>query len=180
MKSKEINNKEIKSEKVKIKRIVLYILLIVVLLSIFMFSGETGTKSNNTSDKFTSSIIDKVSSVTNKDISENKKKDLIINMRFMIRKTAHFTIYFVLGIIIYLLLKTYNIKNIVLISIIICFIFGGLDEIHQIFIPGRSASFYDTLIDTLGSSVSILLLNIYNVIKNKNKNNSSKIVNVSK
>ena len=59
----------------------------------------------------------------------------------------------------------------ILISIIICFIFGGLDEIHQIFIPGRTARFYDCIIDTLGSSTSILILYGSSKIRLRYKNN---------
>lgn len=155
----------------KVKRIVLYTLLVLVLTTIFIFSGEPGKKSESTSDAFTSTIIDKVSSITNKDIKETKKKDIIESTRFIVRKTAHFSIYFILGIIIYLLLSTYNINKVVLISIIICFIFGSLDEIHQIFIPGRTARFYDCIIDTLGSSTGILILYGSSKIRLRYKNN---------
>ena len=133
--------------------------------------NQIGKKSESTSDAFTSTIIDKVSSITNKDIKETKKKDIIESTRFIVRKTAHFSIYFILGIIIYLLLCTYSINKVVLISIIICFIFGGLDEIHQIFIPGRTARFYDCIIDTLGSSTSILILYGSSKIRLRYKNN---------
>ena len=63
----------------KVKRIVLYTLLVLVLTTIFIFSGEPGKKSESTSDAFTSIIIDKVSSITNKDIKETKKKDKFKN-----------------------------------------------------------------------------------------------------
>lgn len=156
---------QIEDKKLKIKRMILYVFLAIVLLIIFLFSGEPGKKSQNTSDKFTSSIIN----ITNKDISASKKNEIIKNSRFIIRKAAHFTIYFVLGTIVFLLINTYNINNKVLISIILCFIFGCLDELHQVFIPGRTARIYDCVIDTIGSSVSILLLNTYYIIKLKNK-----------
>ena len=97
----------------KVKRIVLYTLLVLVLTTIFIFSGEPGKKSESTSDAFTSTIIDKVSSITNKDIKETKKKDIIDSTRFIVRKTAHFSIYFILGIIIYLLFAIFTIGCIV-------------------------------------------------------------------
>lgn len=151
----------------KTKRIILYTLLIIVLLTIFVFSGEPGKKSQSTSDKFTSSIIDKVTDITNKDITENKKKDIIVNTRFIVRKIAHFSIYFILGIIVYLIISTYNIKNKVLISIIICCMFGCLDEFHQVFIPGRTARVYDCIIDTIGGMCGIYLLVILKKIRQK-------------
>lgn len=156
-----------KNNKLKTKRVIIYIILIIEIFTTFIFSNEPGRKSENTSDAFTSSIIDKVTSITNKDISETKKKDLIINTRFIIRKSAHFTIYFILGITIYLLLETYNIKRIVILSIMICFIFSCLDEIHQIFIPERTARFYDCIIDTFGGTCGIYLLVIIEKLRKR-------------
>ena len=162
-----MKTKKLKEENVKVKRAILYILLLLILSTIFIFSGENGQKSNNTSDAFTGSIIDKVSNITNKEISDNKKKDIIINTRFIVRKAAHFSIYFILGIIVYLILSTYNINKVLIISIIICFILGCLDEFHQVFIAGRTARFYDCIIDTLGSSTGIIILDICNRIRKK-------------
>ena len=45
----------------------------------------------------------------------------------------------ILGILVTITLKEYNInKNIILISILICMLYAISDEIHQIFISGRS------------------------------------------
>ena len=44
------------------------------------------------------------------------------------------------------------IKHPLVISIIFSFLYACTDEIHQIFVPGRSAQFRDVLIDTLGAS----------------------------
>lgn len=156
-----------KNNKLKTKKIILYIILIIELLTIFIFSNQPGKKSENTSDSFASSIIDKVTNITNKDITETKKKNVIIKTRFIVRKAAHFTIYFVLGITIYLLLETYNIKRIIILSIIICLIFGSIDEVHQIFIPGRTARIYDCIIDTIGGTCGIYLLFIIEKIRQK-------------
>ena len=156
-----------KNNKWKTKRIILFIILIIEILTIFIFSNEPGKKSESTSDSFASSVIDKVTSITNKDITETKKKDLIVNTRFIVRKSAHFTIYFILGITIYLLLETYNIKGIIILSIIICLIFGSIDEVHQIFIPGRTARIYDCIIDTIGGTCGIYLLVAIEKIRKK-------------
>lgn len=169
-----MKTKKLKEKNVKVKRVILYLLLILILLIVFIFSGENGQKSNNTSDAFTGNIIDKVSNITNKEISDNKKKDIIINTRFIVRKAAHFSIYFILGIIIYLILSTYNINKILIISIMICFTLGCLDEFHQVFIPGRTARFYDCIIDTLGSSTGIIILDIYIKIRRNKQINVSK------
>ena len=37
--------------------------------------------------------------------------------------------------------------------VIISFLYGVGDEIHQIFVPGRTASFFDALFDLIGASL---------------------------
>ena len=41
----------------------------------------------------------------------------------------------------------------------ICFLYACTDELHQLFIAGRSAEIKDVLIDSFGSLTSILLCN---------------------
>ena len=151
----------------KIKRIGLFVLFIILILIIFVFSNQNGVKSEATSDKFTSKVVDVVGSVSKKEI-KNKDK-IIINARFMVRKLAHFTLYFMLGIIAYLLLNTFIDKKVILISIILCLMFAIADEIHQLFLDGRTAKVYDVLIDTVGSSSAIYLTYFIRKIINKKK-----------
>jgi VanZ family protein len=42
--------------------------------------------------------------------------------------------------------------------ILLCFLYASSDEIHQLFVPGRSGSFIDILLDTFGSSCAIVFL----------------------
>lgn len=147
------------------KKIILITILAVLSIIIFMFSNQAGSSSINTSDKFASKVIDKVYEVTNKEITPKEKKKLIIKTRFTVRKIAHFTLYFTLGLIVYLLLLSHNVKHSVILSIIICFLFGCADEIHQYFVPGRTARIYDCIVDTLGSMTSIYLVYFSRKIK---------------
>lgn len=39
--------------------------------------------------------------------------------------------------------------------------FGGLDEIHQVYLPGRSADIDDWLADVAGASLAAFVLNLY-------------------
>ena len=124
------------------------------MLIIFMFSNENSVTSQNKSDRVTSTIIETV----NKDVNKDKEKEIIENTRFVVRKIAHFTLYFVLGGLIYLTLKSYNVnKKIILISILCDFLYAVSDEIHQVFTIGRTGRIYDVVIDTISSTFSIML-----------------------
>ena len=115
---------------------------------------------------------------------------------FLVRKTAHFTEYAILGSLFFLNLRnrlksnntlTENsklqttktlakknpntqltktiakkaplgpIKYTLAMSILFSFLYACTDELHQIFVPGRSAQFRDVLIDTLGASFGIAI-----------------------
>ena len=44
-----------------------------------------------------------------------------------------------------------------IISIVCVFIYAGFDEFHQLFIPGRSGSFSDVLIDLRGGIIGLFI-----------------------
>jgi len=75
----------------------------------------------------------------------------------LIRKSAHFTIYGVLSIlVIRAVRRTYQFeKSGLWIALSICFLYACSDEFHQLFVRGRSGQFTDVLIDTFGALVGI-------------------------
>lgn len=79
--------------------------------------------------------------------------------------TYHFTIFFLFSFFIQSSFKDTSKKNIT-ITIIITTIYAILDEIHQIFVPGRYPGIEDVLTDTSGIFTGILIA-IY--IKTKSK-----------
>lgn len=139
------------------------ILVIIWMLVIFNFSSQNGTKSTKTSDVVTSMVVNVTTSVTNKDIPREEVKKKVENSTFLVRKTAHFTEYLILGILVLQLLSDYTKinKKMLLVSLIICYLYAVSDEVHQIFIPGRTAKVLDTFIDGAGSLVGIVIYSIY-------------------
>ena len=47
-------------------------------------------------------------------------------------------------------MKEYNIKDTIIVSLLICIIYALTDEIHQLFIVNRSCELRDVLIDMIG------------------------------
>ena len=95
---------------------------------------------------------------------------------FLVRKTAHFTEYAILGALFYLNFKQLTKLNRhpkkILLPIIFSFLYACTDEIHQIFVPGRSAQFRDILIDTLGATFGCLLIHALLTLFTKLKSSS--------
>ena len=60
-------------------------------------------------------------------------------------------------------------KKSILTVIFLVFLYACSDEIHQLFIPGRSGEILDVLIDTLGGITSIVLYTKIRREKNEQK-----------
>ena len=73
----------------------------------------------------------------------------------IIRKLAHFTEYFVLGILVYNMMCKYH--KLAYIGMVVCIIYAVIDEIHQIFVPGRSCQITDILIDIVAAIMAIII-----------------------
>lgn len=152
-----------------IKKVIKIILVILWMVVIFNFSAQNSTESLDTSNKV---IVDTAEVIKNRPLSTEEKITLIDKYKVIVRKFAHFFLYFILAIIVYFCLRDYyplNIK-IVIFTVLICAIYACSDEVHQLFISGRTARFFDIFIDSCGALLSTLLLfTIDNLIKNKIK-----------
>lgn len=78
-------------------------------------------------------------------------------LSIIVRKFAHFSIYFLLGISSVSLLKEYFVfwKNILIYALFFCLFYAVTDEVHQLFVVGRSGKILDVFIDFCGSSCAI-------------------------
>ncbi len=150
------------------KRGILFVLLIAWMIVIFMFSNETGDTSQKTSNAVIIKAVDTTAAVLKQDIKPDKKEKIVANTSFIVRKAAHFTEYFILNLIVYLLLKTYNLKYSLIYSILFCACFATSDEIHQLFVAERSGKLLDVLIDTSGAIFCSIGIYLVKKIKCKN------------
>ncbi len=137
------------------RRKIFVTILIIWMIVIFGFSNQSVTNSLSLSDKVASKVIDVVLKVGEKEITSQEKAKLVKNMRLLVRKTAHFTEYFILGILVFKIFEIYGVKRTLIYSILFCFFYACSDEIHQLFSDGRSAKVLDVLIDTSGGILSI-------------------------
>ena len=137
-------------------RYIKLLLVIIWMIIIFMFSNQKAVES----DKLSNGLILKTVRIIEK-INHKKYSDEEILNKFVkpVRKLAHFTIYLILGILVYIFIDDLNLKNIILISLMICLIYSISDEIHQLFIEGRTGKITDVLIDTCGSFIGIVIVN---------------------
>lgn len=151
-------------------RILTFMLTITVCITIFKFSSEDSGKSTGTSDFVIDCIIN--NNPFTKDLDNVQKEEIKENIKMPIRKLAHFSIYTLLGITVMIHICTYEIDKYKKIgcSLIIGMLYAISDEIHQLFVPGRSGQVRDVIIDTFGVIFGIcIILLIQNLVKKGTK-----------
>ena len=146
------------------------ILLVLWMVIIFLFSQDSAASSSEKSDTIANTIVNLISDITHSDNIEYYIDTVIV----IIRKTAHFTEYLVLGVLLINVLKDYRdiTFGVLLFATIFCMMYAISDEVHQIFVAERSCRVLDVLIDTLGSITGI---GLYYLIRHKKLNNDSLI-----
>ncbi len=145
--------------------------LLVWMILIFMFSAQSGELSSSVSEGFAAKLF-WVLYPKFRDMSLLEKTSFLETVMLPIRKLAHFTLYFVLGLfssLFFVTLKKYTIYIKSSISFLFCVLYAASDEIHQYFVPNRACSFRDILIDSAGALLSVALFTVVVCSKSKFK-----------
>ena len=139
------------------KKTIFAVLLVLWMGFIFSMSCENAEESSNTSGQTIKVVLSTVPEFEKQ--PEEVKKNIIEELQFITRKSAHFIGYMILGILASGLILYYgNINKKYLLAFLICVIYAISDEIHQLFVPGRSGQVRDVLIDSAGSLLGIILV----------------------
>lgn len=140
-----------KKEQIKIIKAILIVIWMIV---IFNFSNQGGTKSSGTSSRVTRVIVNVITKE-----KEEPNKQTMERIEKVVRKGAHYTIYTIGGFLImnytYSMEKTKKQK--ILGSLLFGAFYAGTDELHQYFVPGRSARLFDVGLDTIGVLTGIYI-----------------------
>ena len=144
----------------KRKNIRLYLLraflLLLILLDaalIFSFSAQDGDTSNEHSDKVESAVADTILPDYDPEKPTEERTWFDENLTVLIRKSAHVLVFGTLGALILLLLLTWHTDPLsaYLTALLLTLLYAITDEIHQLFIAGRSGHVTDVLIDMCGA-----------------------------
>ena len=119
---------------------------------IFYLSAQVATQS----DELSQGIAERLFSVIDKVFPG---LDISLQANFLVRKSAHFLSYLVLSMLVMNALGRSGAQGSrkVLIAIGICVLYAISDEVHQLFVPGRSGQIKDVLLDSGGALTGIIL-----------------------
>jgi len=147
------------------KKTISYVLLIFWMIVIFMLSHQTSDVSGGASGSIIYDTLSFICSIFDFNIANLTGFIEIIHEP--IREVMHALEYLILAILAMNALHQSGVdKNILLYSILFCFIYSIFDEVHQIFIPGRTFQILDLFMDFIGYMLGGFIANIF-IKKNK-------------
>lgn len=145
-----------------------------ILFWIFVMSAQNADESSKTSKNVGQIVAPVINRDFNK-MTEEQKEEYVLEIDHEVRKTAHVTEFFALGALLFLDFYLFKIRKpfCALFAFLSGVVFASLDEIHQIFIPGRAGMVTDVLIDAAGIAggvaAALLLVLIIERIKRRKK-----------
>ena len=150
-------------KKQTILRIISIIFVLAWMVTVFMLSHQIAEDSSKTSSNFITVII----KLFNKDIEQEQLETIMLKVETIVRKLAHFVLYTLGGMLITIMFI--NFKEYITKTKITSFLLGATyaitDEIHQLFIPGRSGEIRDVLIDSTGILLGVFIIYLLMRIK---------------
>lgn len=131
----------------------------------FIFSNSL--KIAEESDAMSNPIVDTVA----KWLSDIGVSVNIDTLTFLIRKSAHFTEYMILGILIAFVFVGMSKRLSFYWShiLFLCLASGVIDEMIQFFVPGRSSEVRDILIDFAGGLLGYIIVSIIQSVRHRKK-----------
>jgi VanZ family protein len=125
---------------------------------IYNFSAANGVQSSAASNELTDKLINAFVAVPFLDFNPVQEEISLQVLYTLVRKLGHLTEYAALALAMVFALYKYHAGSRHLISWCMAFgfFYACTDEVHQLFILGRSGQFTDVLIDSLGMFFGVL------------------------
>jgi VanZ family protein len=133
--------------------------LLALYVVIFNFSGQDGEKSGNMSRLISEKCVEIWGALTVRNWSDETIGSISRYFENPVRKLGHFAEYTCMGMLVFPLLSQWlevGRKQYFLTALWV-FISAGIDEFHQLFVPGRYGSLADVLLDTCGGVFGIFV-----------------------
>ena len=128
------------------------------MILIFYLSDQNGVISGSNSSSTVYNILELIYNLFN--INTYNINDVFNIIHPITREVMHSIEYLILGILVINALNKTKHLNTTFISLMICFIYSVTDEIHQLFVIGRTFEYLDLGMDLIGYVIGIYLYNL--------------------
>ena len=143
--------------------LVLFAITLLIMARIFSFSAEASDQSQETSE----SVAYFIAALIIRGFSSLPESEQLLEIDALvpvIRKIAHFVIYMALGFVAFSTQNAFLLENkqralflrCGAVTAVFSLLYAATDEIHQLFVDGRSGSVRDVLLDFCGAVCGIL------------------------
>jgi VanZ family protein len=149
------------------KRIVWWIMTVLWCAAIFYQSG----KNADASDANSLYIVGLINQI----LMTMFGADAGVISNFIVRKSAHFLEYLILGILFFKSFFTgMNLRRELTVAFFCGLAYSASDEIHQLFVPGRTSKFGDVCIDATGVVIGLIIVALNEFLKSRDKRSRKK------
>lgn len=143
------------------KRKVIYSILMILWMGIiFSFSAKNGEQSTKESNQV-GTIVGKLLVPHYTEWTSSRQTTFALKIDHIIRKSAHAIEYAVLGLLIAgaYIDNRMKLRRQILFPWSIGFLYAITDEMHQLYVPGRSGQVSDVLLDSAGVLLGVMIVN---------------------
>jgi len=132
---------------------------ILMMVIIFSFSSKPAVTSAENSLTIANGILTTFEKISNVEIQEAIRIQRLNSIDFIVRKGAHCFEFAVLAASIAFCFWTWGKRGklLLVMSIVFSAVYATTDELHQLFVPGRSGQIKDVCIDTTGAIIGTLI-----------------------
>ena len=135
-----------------IYRIGLTAAVLLLMTVVFAFSAQPGEESDALTQAAVMPLAELIAEMQQGD--EHMAEALYAFLGSLIRKAAHLCEFALLGLLLYLTLRSYGVSGMWW-SLCVGILYAASDEIHQLFVPGRLGCITDVLIDAIGVALGV-------------------------
>ena len=140
--------------------LILWVLVLAVAAMIFAFSAQEGKNSSEVSAAIAKWLIHIIHPDYD-DWPAAERSALFDTYHFIVRKTAHYSEFALLGALVRLLIEALEWKRLPwLLSWLAVTLYAVTDEVHQVFVDSRAGMWQDVCIDSAGALTAILLTSL--------------------
>ena len=162
-------------KKQKLFRIILALLIVLNMTAIFCLSAQEAVQSNETSEGFITLICRAFIGRFDSLVPE-KQESLVESLSFVVRKAAHMTEFAMLSFLCSLFAASYCVKpKAFSFALAFSVLYAVSDEVHQLFVEGRSCQFSDVCVDSVGAllgagAAALICLVVTRILVRKKRN----------
>lgn len=135
------------------------VLAIVWMCVIFAFSAQTKEESSAVSETFSYRVVSSTNFFFHLDMDDARVREVAEAIEGFVRKVAHMTEYGILSVLLYIWIGQWPMSFLRRWGTAFgaATVYAATDEIHQLFVAGRSGRFTDVCIDGLGAGLGIFV-----------------------